>query len=101
MLLYGRSKSIDMFVTLKYNEYGLVTITGSFETKGQISLVRGETVSQTSNFELFRIGIENRNKDRKAFLMSLGINKIVSQSTGIVETPLITKENISESSSQV
>ena len=90
-----------MFVTLKYNEYGIAHITGEFQTKGEINLVRGETVSQTSNFEAFRIGIEKRNKDRKAFLMSLGKNKIVSQSTGIVETPLITKENISESGKEL
>lgn len=85
-----------MFVTLKYNEYGIATITGSFETKGEINLVPGETVSQTSNFESFRIGIENRNKDRKNFLMGLGKKQIVSQSSGIVETPLINKENISD-----
>ncbi len=85
-----------MFVTLKYNEYGIAHITGEFTTKGEINLVRCETVSQTSNFEQFRIGIEQRNKDRKAYLMGLGKNKIVSQSTGVIETPLINKENISE-----
>lgn len=85
-----------MYVTLKYNEYGIAHITGEFESKSDINLVRGETVSQTSNFEQFRIGIEQRNKERKAYLMGLGKNKIVSQSTGVIETPLINKENISE-----
>ncbi len=85
-----------MFVTLKYNEYGIATITGSFESKGQVSLVLGETVSQTSNFEQFKIGIEERNKDRKAYLMGIGKKQIVSQNTGVVETPLIDKSKISE-----
>jgi len=89
-----------MFVTLKYNEYGIATITGSFEAKGEINLVPGETVSQTSNFESFRIGIENRNKDRKAYLLGIGKKQIVSQSSGIVETPLINKENISDEGHQ-